>query len=854
MLSRNLISIIVIALFALVSACSNDPVEVGIDINATFNGKPVADANVIIDEQNAGVTDAHGRFNTIIMRKEDTTINLKVEKVVEGYRVNNWSNQVNFNDQSGDKFSMLADLTGTPFITFKAVDGKSPVKGAKIKLGKDVIGKTDDNGELVYDLPEVNDKKVSVSLSKYGFDTFSKKLSFTPGETISAAMPRQLLLRVEVKSEKLNEEVNVKNAEVYLGNKLLGKTDQNGLFRVVQSGKKGKKEQLTVKAPGYLPESWSTTVNLEGEVKHSHYFYPVKQDPIRVALFRFVSNTAGEDIGTIPTRFQKEIESRVKQMNGFNLVDNDTLMDLFTKSKLSPEDLTTKGWEKTNIFNEVDVIGFGSVTKDLKGKFIVETKFYTADGQVAFSQIATAKNGDNIDRAAKEIMINMKESYPIVGRVVKDSGNEYRINLGNDQFPIEDKNEFVVYNPSFDEIGKITGYKEVGGIKVTNDKDDYSVAEINGMKAGVKPLVGARVIRTNMLDDNNKQFVTILAKSDIRGNIQPLQGVNVYVDEKWVGATGRDGKAKISVRLNKEYKVSMYRHGFSQKTVELEVEKNAELKEFMLDSYYSLLKVTSDPSNATVYIDGSSIGTTPLTEGKPVSTGFHTVRIAAGGDWRDFEEVIEFSANEVNWTGDQSIMFHKDYLRLGDKAAAAGRVDEAIALYQKAEKDHPDYADIHHNLAQLYLDEKKDPTAAVAEFEKVVAIPEVRELIYKHFSIAYTNLGHAYHAQADKVLHTDSKEAAQLLAKSIQTLNKAKENSRFFPNDFYDVAVHDTYYYIALSYQKLYQLSKKSSIMTKAELAWRDYLDFFPEKLANNPDYVASRESVDTFMEQLKGN
>lgn len=189
---------------------------------------------------------------------------------------------------------------------------------------------------------------------------------------------------------------------------------------------------------------------------------------------------------------------------------------------------------------------------------------------------------------------------------------------------------------------------------------------------------------------------------------------------------------------------------------------------------------------------------------------------------------------------------------MGEKAADAGRVDEAISMFSKADKDHPDYAEAHHSLAQLYLDKKQNVDAAIKEFELVVAIPEIKALIYKQFAITYTNLGHAYHEKASAVMHSDKRSAAQFFVKSIKSLEKAKENSRFFPNEYYDEAIHDTYYYIALSYHKLYQLSNKASLLNKAELAWRDYLDFYPAKLEDNAEYLVSRDSAEKFVEQLK--
>ena len=90
-------------------------------------------------------------------------------------------------------------------------------------------------------------------------------------------------------------------------------------------------------------------------------------------------------------------------------------------------------------------------------------------------------------------------------------------------------------------------------------------------------------------------------------------------------------------------------------------------------------------------------------------------------------------------------------------------------------------------------------------------------------------------------MQKDRDAAAQSFAKAIENLKKAKQNTRFFPNLHYDEAVHDTYYYTALSYHKLYQITKKNAILNDANLAWREYFDFFPKNLEGNSAFEETR-------------
>ena len=151
----------------------------------------------------------------------------------------------------------------------------------------------------------------------------------------------------------------------------------------------------------------------------------------------------------------------------------------------------------------------------------------------------------------------------------------------------------------------------------------------------------------------------------------------------------------------------------------------------------------------------------------------------------------------------------------------------------------------------LYLDEKNDYDAAIREFESVLSLPENQQLVHKQFSVAFTNLGHAYYQKGNALVAKDKQGAAQNFAKAVQNLQMAKQNTRFFPTARYDEAVHDTYYYNALSYHKLYQITKKPAVLNSAQLAWREYFDFFPKRLEGNSAYEQSRQAAQKYWDQI---
>jgi tetratricopeptide (TPR) repeat protein len=342
------------------------------------------------------------------------------------------------------------------------------------------------------------------------------------------------------------------------------------------------------------------------------------------------------------------------------------------------------------------------------------------------------------------------------------------------------------------------------------------------------------------------------AKGGLPPDDKPLWGVNVYLNNSWVGTTGSNGKVDIPLNMYEEYDILLSRHGYQPLQDIISIDQSKQDKEFFLEIANALFKVESQPSGADVYVDGVKIGQTPILDGKLVNFGFRKIKLSAGGEYRDWERVVEFKKPEVELIGPHKVVFLKDYMKIGKTAEQNGEIDAAIQAYSQTEKGNPDYSAARHRLAQLYMDEKNNYDAAVVEFENVLALPENQQIIYKQFAVTYTNLGHAYYEKGMALLLKDKNAAAANFAKAIKNLNIAKQNTRFFPNVQFDEAVHDTYYYLALSYHKLYLVSKKQALVEKANLAWRDYFDFFPKNLEERSNFITIRNAARKYWDQIK--
>ena len=853
MVKRVFIAVVIAAASFLFSGCAGE--KMGLEVKAKIDGQPVAQARVAVDGVEEGLTGSDGSFSKVITKKPGAEVTVVVTKEMPGYRISPWKTAfvMKLPQKEGmDRYVFDAELAATRFVTIVATEKGAPIADAVVKAAGKEAGKTGANGEFVYDYQSLPKEGVELTVSKAGYAVWKRTGSIEPGQRIEAALSKRVVVTVTALTEEYGQSTGLQGLSVTIDKKAL-KTDAKGAVNWTYDGEPGKKVTVVITAPGYIPPSWKKSLTLEGEIAVQHYFYPTTAKPIRTGIYRFVGNTPSMDMKDIVAQTEEAVGSQLFKFGCFKEVPSKTLQAEMKQAKLNIEKITVKGWRETPLKRTVDMIVLGSVAKDDSG-ILIETKFYTSGGKLLHSQLTRARNEGSIGSAAKDIAAAVLAKFPFEGTVIEPQEERPTINLGKTAYKIGKRMEFSVMTPRLDELGKISGYREIGRLKVKKVDDTFSVTEVENLKKGEKISLGDRVVRVAVREDEEqeKNTVVLSTKGGVPPDVTPLAGVNIYMNDEWVSTTGADGKTEVPVRLGKKYDLVLYRHGYQQVSGKLQVEKSRDVKEYTLTVNNALFKVDSQPSGADVYVDGDKIGRTPVIDGRPVTLGFHTVRISLGGDYRDWEEVVEFASKTEDRTGGKAIVLYRDFLKIGENAEQKGDIDGAIAAYRSTEKGHPDYSESHHRLATIYLDDKNDYDAAIREFENVLSLPENQQLIYKQFSVAFANLGHAYYEKGNALVATDKQAAAQNFALAIQKLQIAKQNTRFFPTMRYDEALHDTYYYLALSYHKLYLITKKATVLNDANTAWREYFDFFPKKLEGNSTYEQSRQAAQKYWDQIR--
>lgn len=834
-------------------ACGDQTPRMDLEINVTLNGKVVPQAKILMDGKLMGETGVDGQFNASTKQKPGKQLKLEATVELPGIEVQPWNSDFTVklpNDGEILKYVFDVELKATPFVIFSVQEKGVPVAGATVSVNNKDVGLTDEAGNLIYKYSTGGKQNATIIAKKNGYSTGKKLAQFQPGSKFDINIFRQLDVTFEALKEEYGRDVGIPGIAVSVNGKQVGKTNEMGSMTYKYEGEAGKQVKVSYVAPGYLPSKWATTMPVEGGTTVRHYFYPVTPKPIKVALFNFGGNTPGVDLKEISAQMQAAIRGQLFKQSVFREVARESLDKDIKNAGLSVSTMVSKGWQQSKLQSLVDMIVVGSVSKDDKG-YIIEVKFHSSGGKLIFSQLIRADDRGDINNAAREMVGNVIERFPFEGTVIGFKDDRYEINLGK-PYAISRGTEYALLTSTGSKVASadtILTVKKIG--------DDRSFAIRDDEHSKVKIAVGDRVVRRighEAVSAKKREYFMLTVKGGGGKDATPLSGVNIYLNNNWVGSTGVDGRANVSLRSGNSFNLLLYRHGYKQVVEKIKIEKAGEAKQFVMAANYALFKVESSPSIATVYVDGELLGKTPMLEGKQLGLGFHTVRLTAGENYRDWEEVVEFDKKIEDRTGPRKLILYKDYMKIGETAEAKGNIDAAIAAYAATVKGHPDYSDARHRLAQLYLDEKDDFEGAIREFENVLTLPENEQLIFKQYAVAYTNLGHAYYEKGNNMMALNRNESAQFYAKALQNLKIAKQNSRFFPDDEYDQAVHDTYYYTALSYQKLYIISKRSSMLSDANLAWRDYFDFFPKPLENDPVFTQHRDTAKKFWDQIKEN
>jgi hypothetical protein len=121
-------------------------------------------------------------------------------------------------------------------------------------------------------------------------------------------------------------------------------------------------------------------------------------------------------------------------------------------------------------------------------------------------------------------------------------------------------------------------------------------------------------------------------------------GASVYLDGAYMGKT----PLSLDNVISKSHIITVKKTGYDDKTLSLSLSAGgAENLDVLLESLSGSISISSNPSGANIYLDGTFKGTTPTTLSN-VPTGSHAIKIAKSG-YNDISKSVTVSSSQTTY-------------------------------------------------------------------------------------------------------------------------------------------------------------------------------------------------------------
>src|SRR5712664_905229 len=196
-MATNLRFLSVLLAAALLSACGE---RLDIEVKARIDGQPAAQAKVVVDREELGVTDAQGVLAKQIRKKAGAEIDVTVSKEMPGYRIEPWKSTFLVKlpkEGQANAYRVEADLKAMRYVTLRVNEKGAPLPGAKVTVAGKAVGVSDDKGEVVYLYKQQPSKGAEFNVAKTGYSAYRAVRRFEPGQVIEVALSRQAVVAIK---------------------------------------------------------------------------------------------------------------------------------------------------------------------------------------------------------------------------------------------------------------------------------------------------------------------------------------------------------------------------------------------------------------------------------------------------------------------------------------------------------------------------------------------------------------------------------------------------------------------------------------------------------------------------------
>ena len=564
---------------AFISGCGKkEPViaisELEIEMNVTLDNRPLPGADVYINDERVGQTDEHGYISKVSHQRPGTTLQIRVTKAIDGYRIEPWRKSFTVRpSHSGilDKYAFEVGLQAEKIISVLVTDSEGdPLADADVTINEEPEYRTDASGLFHYRFVAPEGDGLHFKVSKPGYTTWEKSiLDIQPGQSIHVLLTRQSTLSVAAFTDKYGLSLPLSGIEVWFDGRRVGWTNQSGIYRHKITGRQNAAHKVVLKAAGYKPPRWTTVYKSGTDASLRKHFTTGRNQQLKVAHIGYRNNAAGSNIGSKLKRLHAAVTQNLYRNRVFKRVSNQKFNEAVQSAGLNMQKILQTGWHATPLLNTADMVIAGSVSR-IDNHWLVITDVHRPDGKILISTMMRVTRFNQLDLAAKGIARSLMDRFPFEGVITASRDGRFRLNMDRNKFNIRRGNVFYSSIIEYDTAGNISGYRTTGKLRViqADEKGTWARAIGNSFSAG--PMVGQRVMRqfNSDLEDKQANGLTLKVSRGRSKTYGPLDDVSVYLDDQWVGQTGADGKTRLDVKPGKKVNISLYKHGFKPLTVD----------------------------------------------------------------------------------------------------------------------------------------------------------------------------------------------------------------------------------------------------------------------------------------------
>ncbi len=756
------------------------------------------------------------------------------------------------------------------------------VSGAKILVGWndsgffELKGKTNQKGELSISYFAPSDRNATVFVKKRGYQQASRKIQIKPSGKLVLSIKKAITIDILSVTKEYHYEKGVPNVEIFVGQKIVGVTDQFGMFTYSYDGPKGEVLNIKLVSREYFPRLFETDIIIKDSFQLKKYFQNETPPKPKISITPVYSHQFGKQSVEKMKSFELTKKNLEKALNRifdqveYSRVRHKKIKLHMKRMGLMLPDIIKTGWNNTSLNPYIDVIIVPELIAAADTKLFLN--IYTSNGKKLLSIFEILKNPNSPKKVIKSLSRKLAKMFPFEGIInsVKDK-KKVLINLGEDSHSgLKVNQTFSVLGMKFDQNGTGITTRKTASIRVIKVYNNYSEAEILYLDPKSEIQKGDRIIRDinqikrtefsaiakkrgTKYKKNSDSSIEFIVRTDRTNKSVPVLGANIYMNNDWVGSTDRHGSLRLS---SVPEKVSLLVHRFGYTVLEKEFifDKGKRKYPINIQPRYSSIIISSVPNGRRVFVDGVFIGKTPILNPIEIPVGFKKIQVLGQYGYKTWEKVIEVTPLLVNLTGSDTVKLEKDFITLASKFESKKSYEMALKYYGKVSRKAKDYSQARHSMGRIYLENLNDPEKAAYEFEKVLSVPSNKELIDKRYVVVHTNIGIAYFKLGNINFNTNPKKSARYFKNAYENFEKANLLSKYFPKDNYERIKHGTLYYNALTFQKLYYLTSHQLFLRKADLAWQDYIDFVSIRLKNKTEFSQPLNNAKLYLAEVKAS